>query len=501
MIKRKNKSETADGEFEKALKDGFDKYAGEKLSEIPDLSAEPFNQRLYRKCLPTEKRRSRALAAVMLAASVGAVVIAAMMFAKVADSENAAVRMPEIPSITRSDEKADNSADGNTYGSEDAADKIVVTLTASGKSTDLPTEPSAPDSKEAADDTTAIKENSEGYFKLNHFDSAVSSLNIGGSGEFADSEYVALLDSLSVKELYRESTFAKDGDGYCGRVRIYLSVEDGKVPAAVSYMISSGGGIPFSCAVKGVRKDGGLVPLHDYVCDETTDGEYKVSFYIGLGEDGVPTSMAFDEICVQFDFVELTSEKDADIPEFVIYGADVGETIVYADYLVRNGSICSVSTNAEKLTIGSSFGGTEIYSIKSGAVDGEDAPNLVSLTVSEGIEVISAGAFANCENLAEVNLPSSLKPGFVGKTELLYPTTEVYMREINENTDLNGDGQIGRPFSSLFENCKSLSAVNIAEGSSHFKSSDGVVYNADGLKIFDPAEKSGKNADISGAVK
>ena len=495
MIKRKNKKETADGEFEKALKDGFDKYAGEKLSEIPDLSAEPFNQRLYRKCLPTEKRRSRALGAVMLAASVGAVVIAAMMFAKVADSENAAVRLPEIPNVTKSGEKADNSADGKTYGSENVTDKIVVTLTASGKSTDLPTEPSAPE------DTTAIIENSEGYFEPNHFDSAVGSLNIGGSGEFADSEYVVLLDNLSVKELYRESTFAKDGYGYCGRVRIYLSVEDGKVPAAVSYKINAGSGSPYSCAVKGVREDGGLVPLHYYVCDETTDGEYKVSFYIGLGEDGVPTSMAFDEICVQFDFVELTSEKDADIPDFVIYGADAGETIVYADYLVRNGSICSVSTNAEKLTIGSSFGGTEIKNIKSGAVNGEDAPNLVSLTVSEGIEVISAGAFANCERLAEVNLPSSLKPGFVGKTELLYPTTEAYIREINENADLNGDGQIGRPFSSLFENCKSLSAVNIAKGSSHFKSSDGIVYTVDGLKIFDPAENRIKNADISGAVK
>ncbi len=226
---------------------------------------------------------------------------------------------------------------------------------------------------------------------------------------------------------------------------------------------------------------------------ESADGEYEVCFYIGLGEDGVPTSMAFDEICVEFDYSDLPSESGAVIPEFVIYAADAGETIVYADYLVRSGSICSVSTNGEKLTIGSSFGGTEVKSIKSGAVNGDAAPNLVSITVSEGIEEISAGAFSDCGALAEICLPSSLKPGFVGKNELLYSESSIYIREIKENVDLNGDRQIGRPFSSLFENCGFLSAVNIAEGNRYFKSSDGVVYNADGLKIFDPAENREKN--------
>ena len=83
---------------------------------------------------------------------------------------------------------------------------------------------------------------------------------------------------------------------------------------------------------------------------------------------------------------------------------------------------------------------------------------LTSVNLSEGLEVIGEDAFCGCENLGDVSIPSTVKE--------MDPGCFAFAYKMN----------------SLF----------VAEGNSHFKSIDGVVYSKDGSRlVWFPAGRTG----------
>ena len=108
-------------------------------------------------------------------------------------------------------------------------------------------------------------------------------------------------------------------------------------------------------------------------------------------------------------------------------------------YTISNGKavITGYTGNATDITIPAHIGGYEVQKIKANAFAGNRT--LTSVVVSEGITSIEYGAFANCPGLMSVSLPSTL---------VTLGSASVYSA------------------TGVFEGCKQLSKVTLAEGSS-----------------------------------
>lgn len=79
-----------------------------------------------------------------------------------------------------------------------------------------------------------------------------------------------------------------------------------------------------------------------------------------------------------------------------------------------------------------------------------DCDSLKSIDIPEGTEEIMAQAFYECNNLTQINIPSTCK-------------------EIGSNA---------------FSLCKNLISLNVAENNPVYKSSDGILFNADGSELI-----------------
>lgn len=94
-------------------------------------------------------------------------------------------------------------------------------------------------------------------------------------------------------------------------------------------------------------------------------------------------------------------------------------------------------------------------------------------TVPEGVEVISAGAFAECATLKSINLPTTLK-------EIEFYAFEecVSLESISLPASLEKIG------TGAFTECLSLKRISVHESNGHFKSENGILFSADGKSLI-----------------
>lgn len=450
--------------FDKDLRDAFDLYAKERLDAI---SAASQNDRFVRVREKNNYRRrvDRALSVIMLTACLFALGIAVFMFARSAETPDKPIKPP--------------------FDNEFVAD---VSSLIRPKVTDTPIT-TAPTTTAP---TTIESPITTGEFIYNYFfsSSSGSGVNSGSSGEFADPECVKLLPTFDLRldRVSRSMIAYSNGEGYYGNVYLYLSAETAQIPAAVSYSFDKADNYPDALAVEGIRADGKHDLLHYYICPDDRE-MLELSFYIGLADDGVLTSCKYDKICVKFVFSDLESDGDGTMPKFTLYRAEDNDgKIDYTNYLVRNGAVCDISSNMASVSIPSSFGGCATNTLLANSVNGEKLPNLCEITIPEGVSLIAAPTFSSLDKLTTVNLPSTLRSGFATSSELWNSSMETYRNEIFDSVDQNGDGQVGRPFCTLFVDCPAIEYVNIAGGNADFYSIDGKVYTKDNLLIFDPSD-------------
>lgn len=448
--------------FEADLHAAFDKYAKERLSAIGD-DVRACAERTNCSCL-SKKSRERALSTIMLAACIGALMLALFMFARVID----------IPDNV-------DPLDTSNYNSVTITEKPAVT-----ESTGASKPPEH-------DPYVKGDEYAEGFFEPNRFFTSQNGggINSGGTGEFADPETLKKLSVFELSEDKTDSSIIKysNSAGYYGTISVYLSSEVERIPAAISYRFESGRIIPTSVSVSGITADGSIELLHSYICPSDAD-EFDVSFYIGLSEGGKLTAKEYKRFRVSFFYSTFGGEsKNTDLPEFVLYfNENDSRDIPYTNYCVKNGDVCDISSNQTAVSVPASFGGMAVESIYENAFSGAHLPGVTEITIPEGVKLISASAFCGLDSLQTVNLPSTLTPGFVAPADLWNSGMSIYREEIAEFADKNGDSQIGRPFCTLFIDCPSISWVNIAENNDYFSSVDGKVYTNEGVLVFVPSD-------------
>lgn len=463
------KTEENEKDFDRLLKAGFDLYAKEKLAEIPDMKNEPGNYTLYGKCIEKIRKPKPVLAGIMLSACLCSLLLAVFIFAKVVSSDS-----PTAPPLS-----AD--VNGNYIPATTTADTRKPSVTTATTTTCPPDRPIPPKTEDII---------GSGEFNMNHFMNGGSFggfINSGGTGEFADNYAMNYLLPVVLKEKSRNRsmTCSADNGRYSGDVRMVVSSESGKIPAAVSYTFPSGGPYPTVCELNGIRADGTTDLLHLYVCSaDCTD--LMLSFYIGLTSDGKLTAGMYENFMFVFKFSGLENDTDGVIPKINLYGVDEPiEKIKYVNYLVKSGGLYSVSTNCAEISIPSSFGGVTLERIYDGAFKGTLVRSLVSVTIPEGVRRISAGAFSDCERLRNVALPSTLANGFVNSFSGQNYSGSLYCKELEQQRDIDRDGEIGVPFRFMFINCRSLESVSVSPYNKDFYSENGIVYNSLGTKVFD----------------
>ena len=96
---------------------------------------------------------------------------------------------------------------------------------------------------------------------------------------------------------------------------------------------------------------------------------------------------------------------------------------------------------------------------------------VTKVILPETLEEIRSYAFYSCAELEEITLPASL-------TNLEYYIDDTYGDQVTQ--------------AQVFYNNPKLQAINVAEGNQHYKSIDGVLFSADGKKLF--YYPAGKNA-------
>lgn len=467
-------TEDSEKDFDRLLKAGFDLYAKEKLAEIPDMKNEPGNYTLYGKCIEKIRKPKPVLAGIMLSACLCSLLLAVFIFAKVVSSDS-----PVTPPASA--DTTGGYAPATTVA--DTRKPSVTTVTTTTRKTDRPIPPKTED---------AI---ASGEFNMNHFMNGGSDsgfINSGGTGEFADNYAMTYLSPVGLKEKSRNRsmTYSADKGRYSGDIRIVVSSGSRKIPSAVSYTFPTGGQYPTVCELSGIRADGKTDLLHSYVCPADC-ADLTLSFYIGLASDGRLTAGMYENFMFVFKFSALENDTDGVVPKIKLYGVDEPtEKIKYVNYLVKSGGLYSVSTNCEEISIPSSFGGVALERIHDGAFKGALVRSLASVTIPEGVRRISAGAFSDCEKLRNVGLHSTLATGFVDSFNGQSYSGSLYRKELEQQRDIDRDGEIGVPFRFMFINCLSLEGVSVSPHNKDFYSENGIVYNSLGTKVFDPWDSS-----------
>lgn len=100
--------------------------------------------------------------------------------------------------------------------------------------------------------------------------------------------------------------------------------------------------------------------------------------------------------------------------------------------------------------------------------------NLISVTISEGVDSIGEGAFEDCRSLTSITIPHSVT----------YIGYEVFYDCINLTEAFIGRG-VTTIESILFYGCNKLIAIHVDEANASFSSLDGVLYNKDKTKLIE----------------
>lgn len=194
----------------------------------------------------------------------------------------------------------------------------------------------------------------------------------------------------------------------------------------------------------GIRADSGDYSEFEYQ-EISWGGGLEITGYNGTGGD-VEIPEEIDEkkvIGIRLSGENCASIKSITIPDSVRYSPHLEDCVSLTEINVNEyneffSSIDGVLYNKTKTQLIICPGG------KSG-----------SFTIPEGVTSIDACAFKNCIHLTDVSIPASM-------TGKLYNYRDIYTQ---------------RDPKQLFDNCTSLTEINIDENNKNYSSVDGVVYN------------------------
>jgi hypothetical protein len=109
---------------------------------------------------------------------------------------------------------------------------------------------------------------------------------------------------------------------------------------------------------------------------------------------------------------------------------------------------------------------------------------LTAITISGSVKSIGEEAFAGCAKLTVVAIPDDVE--HIGKNMFLYCDNLTVVTIPDSVTSIAG-GVFG-----AFENCESLTAIEVGAGNRHYLSEDGVLYNKERTQLLRcPQKKTG----------
>lgn len=117
--------------------------------------------------------------------------------------------------------------------------------------------------------------------------------------------------------------------------------------------------------------------------------------------------------------------------------------------------------------------------------------NIISITIPETVTMIGGDAFAGCKKVTELTIPEGVQS--IGSTAF---------HQCNSLTTISFPASLVTLGEDMFESCYKLMKINVAEGSSTFKSVDGVLYSKDGsLLLYFPGGQGVTTYTIPQGVK
>lgn len=431
-----------DREFEELMRTAFDRYAKEEIEKVRLATSESSAERQLAARLEQSRsgtgRRGRIAAVILAAAALCLIIPAALLFAHHAlDADH-----PGSPTPT--------TAGVQTGNRDTAATTAPVILP-------TPTIPADVDTNGKTDEPDSIDK-----IERPSFESGGANIkNCDGMGEFADlslvREELTPLDGLAA-DIFGQTNFGKRGGGsavaWFGDVQQFYHFDSPVYPEAVVFTFHDPSRAPRECLLMAEDDEGHWQILTSYTLEQT-DKASTVGFYLCDEAGNGAERVGYTELCLSYHYVALPDEH-YDEPEGEIYGTSDGNTdFHYASYSVGNGSLYGLTTNVESLILPDAVGGYPLTLLCEGSISGRGAPNLRFLTLPEGLCTLEAGCFVGLDQLEYLWLPSTLelpiylrrRANDVGLDE------QQYYAEIEQMTDLNGDGQIGVPFLMIFTSC------------------------------------------------
>ncbi|MGM9637429.1 MAG: hypothetical protein ACI3YK_05515 [Eubacteriales bacterium] len=480
-----------DREFDDLLKAAFERYAKETLAKLPSkeqltLLDEKYRQS-YRKIKRTRTVR-RVAGVILTAACLSLFILSALLIAHYA---------LENESLPSSAEQTVLSDVPHSDGSQTSEAQITTAVTTTTE-TEIPTDPSSTEPAPTTSQDTGIDK-----ILLPSFSAIVPDFpNSGSMGEFADvrlveselTDLTPLADGQST-----DQSFSKKGGGsaeaWFGDVQVFLHYDDPVLPIAVVFTFGDKTLCPRDCVLMAQDSEGKWIKLQSYECRIGADN-VTVAFYLDGIQETLSDSPRYTDFCLYYYYIAMPDEQH-EVPDGKIYGFENEvQTFRFARYYVSSGSLFALSTNVQDLTIPDSFGGYPLAALRQGAISGGKAANLRSLTLPEGITSLEQGCFSGLDTLETLTLPSTLSLPITLRDRGNVEGGGDYLAEITQNTDLNGDGQIGVPFLLIFEDCTlpriELSAENpvltLQNGQLLLTDSGRVIYQNPGTDVPDPVE-------------
>lgn len=438
-----------DREFDDLLKAAFERYAKETLERLPSkdqlaLWDEKYRQS-YRKIKRVQTVR-RVMGVFLTAACLSLFILSAFLIARYV-GENDSLPPPAQTTLSDVPGSSDDRSEVTQPGPDDPARTETSSDTSASTSAPATSPVTSPDT-----DTEKIL--------LPYFDAIIPDLpNSGSMGEFADAFLIEsdLTDlTLLADEISDDQSFSKKGGGsaeaWFGDVQIFLHYDDPVLPIAVVFSFGNRTLCPRDCVLMAQSEDGNWVKLQSYECKVGADN-VTVAFYLDKVQENLSESPRYTDFCLSYQYIAMPDEQ-YEIPDGKIYGFENEvQSFRFARYYVSSGSLYALSTNVRELTLPNSFGGYPLVALRQGAVSGNKAAMLQSLTLPEGVTGLEQGCFHNLHNLETLTLPSTLTLPITLRDRANVEGGGDYLAEITQNTDLNGDGQIGVPFCMIFDDC------------------------------------------------
>lgn len=194
-----------------------------------------------------------------------------------------------------------------------------------------------------------------------------------------------------------------------------------------------------------------------YYLDSTWDAdkeEIDYDYYLKGSDSFVPSHTPEE----QYTTSEFTQKYPISATDMDLTDDGLTADFEYYTYM-GEAYITAYKGNDSFVIVPAQIGGYPVHSVEGSTFS--NMPNIQSITFSEGIKRMGFCAIECCENLKQINFPSTMK--------LVY----------EKNTDLAKGGYTEVPMY-----CYNLEKVTVAQGNPYMKLVDGILYTADGKGII-----------------